>query len=290
MFMNDLKIELLRWVVWVYRFHTLQIVKWYFNSKKPAKLINIKLFGGFLNLNVQRTDTHKLLCVQRERFIEERTLIKKLIKKGETAIDVGANIGYYLLMINEYVGNSGTIVCIEPEPTNFNELGKCISENQLLNVTTLPCAVGNENSSISILEGMNGRVGTSQSVGAITKMLTLDSLANYKPAFIKIDIEGFEGQAVIGMEETMRILKPNLFIEVHPAMLHYGVSEQEIVERIKRHYSDVKFYSLNRETGIHKIIHRYIPRPLRSFNTFKELKNYYFENGLVDPYWLVATR
>ena len=47
-----------------------------------------------------------------------------MIKKGETVIDCGANIGYYTNFFRSIVGKNGYVHSFEPVPTTFKQLQK----------------------------------------------------------------------------------------------------------------------------------------------------------------------
>ncbi len=40
-------------------------------------------------------------------FLEELNKIKDFVKKGDTVLDVGGNLGFFVLIFNELVGDSG---------------------------------------------------------------------------------------------------------------------------------------------------------------------------------------
>jgi len=56
------------------------------------------------------------------------------IKKGMCVVDVGANIGAYSVLAAEKVGESGKVVSVEPESTNYQRLVENIELNNFLNV------------------------------------------------------------------------------------------------------------------------------------------------------------
>ena len=56
-------------------------------------------------------------------------IVKSILKSGQTAVDVGANLGYYALLFDRIVGPTGKVVAIEPVAQNV-----CILElNRQLN-------------------------------------------------------------------------------------------------------------------------------------------------------------
>ena len=61
-------------------------------------------------------------------------LIKDVIHSGDTGIDLGANIGYFTILMANLVGSSGKIFSFEPAPLNFKILQKNVEQNHLENV------------------------------------------------------------------------------------------------------------------------------------------------------------
>ena len=56
----------------------------------------------------------------------ETKIVKKLVQRGDVAVDIGANIGYYTLLFSRLVKLSGKVFAFEPEPANFSLLKKNI--------------------------------------------------------------------------------------------------------------------------------------------------------------------
>jgi protein-L-isoaspartate O-methyltransferase len=54
----------------------------------------------------------------------ETQIIQKLVKNGDTVVDLGAHIGYYTALASELVGKNGEVYSFEPEPKNFMLLKK----------------------------------------------------------------------------------------------------------------------------------------------------------------------
>jgi FkbM family methyltransferase len=66
------------------------------------------------------------------------------------AIDVGANIGYFTLLMSRAVGDSGRVLAIEAEPKNFQFLRTNLELNAVTNVEALPVAAHHTPGLISI--------------------------------------------------------------------------------------------------------------------------------------------
>jgi FkbM family methyltransferase len=56
------------------------------------------------------------------RELDHRYLIQKLLKPNSIVFDLGANIGYYVVMYGRLMNNSGFIYAIEPDPRNIEYL------------------------------------------------------------------------------------------------------------------------------------------------------------------------
>lgn len=61
----------------------------------------------------------------------ETAWIKTILRPGDFAIDVGANLGWYTVIMGRLVGQDGTVAAFEPEPRNFELLNRNVTENQV---------------------------------------------------------------------------------------------------------------------------------------------------------------
>ena len=85
-------------------------------------------------------------------------------------IDVGANIGYYTLMIAQCIGPENSIIAIKPSPENLPELELNIRSNHI-SATVLPYAVSSDNrSSVGLTSGINS--GITEDTDAISTALS----------------------------------------------------------------------------------------------------------------------
>ncbi len=112
----------------------------------------INVFGYKLFLDEYDTNGYSLMKVDKN---DELQIIRNIIKKGDTVIDVGANIGFFTLFFRSLVGDNGKIIAFEPEKKNFEILKKNIQVNNLRNVEIHNLALGSENKNLRMILSEN---------------------------------------------------------------------------------------------------------------------------------------
>ena len=277
----SLKVRFARWATSIYRFSGLRIAKRAFAKVPEGTVLSRRFFRHNLYLDVSRTDTHRLLYLEGERFVTERALIAELLKPGDRVIDVGANIGYYALMFARLVRKEGSVLCIEPEPDNLVELRRNVAGNDLCNVEILGVAAGEKVGRVGFAAGINGRVASEPNGQLDVDMVLLDSVINGKIDLIKIDVEGYEGQVLAGAHRVLRQFHPKLFVEVHPDLL-IGYTTADVINLVSVLYKSIRYYEPNIR-GVGKVISRYGSR------TFPAVLNERDLSSRTDVFWMVCT-
>ena len=61
-------------------------------------------------------------------------LVVNEVRPGDVAIDLGAHIGYYTLLLARLVGPTGRVLAFEPDPDNFALLSRNVEMNGYANV------------------------------------------------------------------------------------------------------------------------------------------------------------
>ncbi|CAN5626454.1 hypothetical protein BH11BAC1_BH11BAC1_18040 [soil metagenome] len=156
------------------------------------------------------------------------TLISSLIKPGFQVLDIGGNIGFFTKFLAKHVGSSGHVYSFEPDITNFNHLKKELSGNK--NVTLVQKAIAAESGSLTLytstLLNVDHRTYKPDNyTGSYSvEKIAIDEFVSdrFKVDFIKMDIQGFEKDALKGMEKTLMANKDIiLFTEFWP----YGLKQ-----------------------------------------------------------------
>lgn len=143
----------------------------------------------------------------------ETELVQREIQRGDVVLDLGANIGYYTLMFARLVGEEGKVYAFEPDPTNFALLKKNMRANGYTNVELVQKAVSDTNGKLKLYLSEENR-GDHRIYDSHDgrKFVEVESvrLDNYfwgygrEINFIKMDIQGAEGGAVLGMADLLK--------------------------------------------------------------------------------------
>lgn len=157
----------------------------------------------------------------------EIELLKKHIKKGNTVLDIGANIGFYATILSDIVGENGKIHCFEPDATNFVHLKK--ETSSYTNIIINNKAVGPKTEKIKIYTSKELNVDhRTYKPEQYDKEIEIDAvsideyMAGTRVDFIKMDIQGFEMEAMKGMKET---LKKNPNVKMISEFWPYGLKK-----------------------------------------------------------------
>ena len=190
---------------------------------------------------------------------EELELLPRLVKRGDAALDIGANLGAYTLLLHELVGPTGTVDACEPVPRSFRLLvHNCHKLAQHKNITFHEVAVGEREGETSFylpVEGktrhpnyyVGGLVQRSEQADTFpVRVVSLDdwtAIAARPIGFVKIDVEGAEVQLLRGALQFLAARRPSVVCEIAPANVE---SVRDLVEPL-----GYRMY-IYRQRGLHR--------------------------------------
>lgn len=216
-----------------------------------------------MHLDLARSSAQQLLALEGERFVEERMLLRRLLRPGMTVVDVGANIGYYLLLFQQQVGPKGRVICIEPSTENLPELRRNIEGNRFGNVVLHEVALGKDEGKIGLRSGVNSGVVELAQAEHVVQIRRLDNLVTERVDLLKIDVEGYEGQVLSGADALIERDRPIIFLELHPQIVgRFGFSVRGILADLGRYYPNIRLYERAETDGrfLTKLAVRYFGR------------------------------
>ena len=148
----------------------------------------------------------------------EIRFVEQFLRPGDIAIDAGANIGLLTVPMAKAVSKTGRVIAFEPIPQNIEHLHTNLYLNNIQNVSTTQCALGDTNDLIYLTDlhtskdhstGFFHFTEDENSGFPVEQILLGDALDNEldKQApvrLLKIDVEGMEERVLVGLGEWLQ--------------------------------------------------------------------------------------
>ncbi len=150
--------------------------------------------------------------------------IGSVLKPGMVAMDVGANIGYHTIGMARRVGESGSVIAIEPTSWAMKRLRRHVELNALPNVKLLNIAVGEHDlgpvktrfRSSFRLDGKDVR--TEEIINIMRLDTLVDGLELRQLDFMKVDVDGYDVKVFKGARRLLERYHPMIVFELCPAL------------------------------------------------------------------------
>jgi FkbM family methyltransferase len=152
--------------------------------------------------------------------------LSEMLRPGDWAVDVGANVGHYASRMSELVGSTGRVIALEPAPPTFEILAANSRFFAHQNVTLVNAAAGDQ----AGVRGMavpdwgfgvpNYYRAHLTEYGAIFRVacLRIDSLdIPHRVVLMKIDVEGALTEVLRGANRLIERDRPILIVEADAA-------------------------------------------------------------------------
>lgn len=155
--------------------------------------------------------------------------LRERVEPGSVVLDVGANLGIYVLCLARWVGPHGRVFAFEPNPGTRTALERHVALNAFEDRVTVVAeavsdAVGEATFNACGVEGFS-RLGVENpelpgGAPITVPVTTLDAFCareGISPDWIILDIEGYEVAALRGARATVAN-RPGLVVEMHPSL------------------------------------------------------------------------
>lgn len=164
----------------------------------------------------------------------QTALIKRLVQPGTLAIDVGANIGYFTMIMARAVGSAGAVLAFEPEPYNVKLLRMTVRRNHLENAVIVPSALGDHGGRTALwvnadhpadhrMFPFKGHAGEYEVDIVTLDEFMVDRGDTRGVSVVKIDVQGAELSVLRGMHGTLvRHASAHVLLEIAPDHLTEG--------------------------------------------------------------------
>jgi FkbM family methyltransferase len=151
--------------------------------------------------------------------------IRKVVPEGSFAMDIGAHIGFYTLVLSKLVGPAGRVTSFELMPETFKILEENVAMNDCRHVKVINKALLEQPGRVMAhppdsqpLPGGTSLVADFGTKAVSVEATTLDEFMRSEESrvdFIKMDVEGAESLVLQGGRLTIEAQHPRMLIEVH---------------------------------------------------------------------------
>lgn len=235
----------------------LRIIKWrYFfysnlfsNVTEGSLVVEIKDVAGDFEIDVRSEILQRILM--RKGFEPKTVLsIKKNVNIDKDAINVGANVGIFTVLLANLLNTDRKVLAVEPTPWAFEYLTRNVNRNKLENKVVFYnglCVDKKGKYTLNVIRGMEefSSLGKSTFQSIFNKPIeeievegeTIDNLVinnNFShiicPGTIVIDVEGAEMKVLKGAKSIIGQFKPIIILEVHGDLLEkQNSSSKEVI-------------------------------------------------------------
>jgi len=181
--------------------------------------------------------------------LETKKILPYILKKNSIIFDLGANVGYYSAIFS-YYSPKGKIFAFEPGYKNFNFLK--LNVKNYSNIYLSDNAVSNFTGEKKDIIHSIWNVETEQRLFRFIKIddYIVQNKIN-EIDLIKIDIDGYELEALQGMKNVLKNLNPYFLIEINHAAKTRNTTEQQIINYMKS-YNYLVLKILDKENYLFK--------------------------------------
>lgn len=164
------------------------------------------------------------------KLYEYPYFLKRIVRQGDICIDIGANLGYFSVILSKLVGQQGKVYAVEPVKPVLSVFKK--NTKHLKNIELLPFALGEEDKSIQLGNNTVRKKGFIASGSnfildkniAQSTTVDIEFEAKMKKGselfahldrldFVKCDIEGYEIVVIPELKPLILKFKPILLVE-----------------------------------------------------------------------------
>jgi FkbM family methyltransferase len=166
--------------------------------------------------------------------LNEADFIRRIVRRGDTTIDLGAHVGVHTTLLADLVGATGSVIAIEPASCHVAQLEAAVwAAGAAERVTIVAAAAGDAAGDRLLLVSAPGQssrhawlLPSGHSAGPLdvvehVRVVRVDDVPRRgRVSFVKIDVEGAESLAIAGASAMLTADRPVLLVDLHPHLHH----------------------------------------------------------------------
>jgi FkbM family methyltransferase len=221
-------------------------------ARKVVGPFDVDLDGMWFRLYPAENYCDRVLFGRRQlpEKVEHEALLP-VLKQGMVFVDIGANVGTYSIYVSSRLKGNCTIVAMEPHPRTYKKLVYNLQANGVALDHVHNAGIGPSRGKIELWSDGGSNIGHTSMVKAGTANPKISHEVDIVPLkdllreggvtridLLKIDIEGFEDQALVPFLETAEddLLPGEILIEV----AHQALWQRDLTMMLERRgYAEV---------------------------------------------------
>jgi FkbM family methyltransferase len=177
-------------------------------------------------------------------------------------LDVGANVGQHSLFMSKYAKQ---VHAFEPYPPVLERFRKLVAINHINNIFIHPVGLGNRDAQIPFFEPPDKNLGAgsfidrertknkNKSLPIVVGDKWLNKIVTSRVDIIKLDIEGYEKLALLGLRQTLEKNRPIIVMELNLGLDDSFQSMDDFYKTFPPHYEFLYFCVAQRYTGHYEL-------------------------------------
>ena len=216
------------------------------NVKEGSLVVTINDIPGSFEIDARSYILQRILSTKE---FEEKTVrsIKKYININKDAVNIGANVGIFSVLMAQLISETQKVLSVEPTPLAFKYLKQNIERNGVSNKILLYNGICTDKAGTYDINTIIGKeeyssIGNSIFMEDMTESIikiqvpgeTVDNLIakfTLNPGLMVIDVEGAEMKVLHGAGKMLREFKPIILLELHgDILINQQSSSAEVID------------------------------------------------------------
>lgn len=149
-------------------------------------------------------------------------VVRKILRPGDTALDIGANLGLVAVTMADAVGPAGRVEAFEPQPCLAALMVRSAALNGFAHLTVHQLALGRTDTEVALHiphdNAGHASIGRADMAGETIRVpqrnaaSVLEGLGLGPIRLMKMDVEGYETEVVAGAESYLRHNPPDAIL------------------------------------------------------------------------------
>lgn len=209
-----------------------------FYARKPREMQRSKVLNYEMLLDPCECVDGGLLFYPELYDRREISFLRRVLRPGDTFLDIGANIGFYSLIASSIIGATGQVIAVEADPETATRLKEHLRINRCKNSIVYQVGISDRFETLNLAVNEHGNRGGSSFLASSSRSVAVDCQpltdflssalkSSLPPRLMKMDIEGMELRVMRAFMSTApRTIWPEfLIIEDNRGLYHAAGGE-----------------------------------------------------------------